>query len=252
VSAVPGDVALQSEHEADEGLPFSARVFIWSVLAVTLGATLPLLPRLSHTHEWPTFLFLGAAAAIAQLFSTRTPRDQSYHSATLFLIVGILLLPPELVMLLPVVQHIPEWLKARYRWYIQTFNICNYTLGVLAAWGATQLVAQTHDYTKLRIAIAGTLACIVVVALNHILLALMLKLARGHTLRETGLFDVENLTTELVVAALGVAMYAFWVTNEWLIPFAIAPLVLIHRSLSVPQLQAEARVDPKTGLFNAR
>src|SRR5881296_695392 len=40
--------------------------------------------------------------------------------------------------------------------------------------------------------------------------------------------------------------------NPWLIPFVVAPLVLIHRSLSVPQLQAEARVDPKTGLFNAR
>src|SRR5439155_6406262 len=31
-----------------------------------------------------------------------------------------------------------------------------------------------------------------------------------------------------------------------------APLVLINRSLSVPALQMEARVDPKTGLFNAR
>src|SRR5881296_4436262 len=40
--------------------------------------------------------------------------------------------------------------------------------------------------------------------------------------------------------------------NPWLIPFAVAPLILVHRSLSVPQLQAEARVDPKTGLFNAR
>ena len=29
-------------------------------------------------------------------------------------------------------------------------------------------------------------------------------------------------------------------------------MLLIHRALSVPQLQAEARVDPKTGLFNAR
>ena len=41
-------------------------------------------------------------------------------------------------------------------------------------------------------------------------------------------------------------------SNPWLIPFALAPLVLIHRSLSVPALQAEARDDPKTGLFNAR
>ena len=45
---------------------------------------------------------------------------------------------------------------------------------------------------------------------------------------------------------------AFWTGNPWLVPFAIAPLLLIHRALSVPQLQAEARVDPKTGLFNAR
>src|SRR5205807_1610949 len=40
--------------------------------------------------------------------------------------------------------------------------------------------------------------------------------------------------------------------NPWLIFAALAPLVVVHRSLSVPQLQAEARVDPKTGLYNAR
>src|SRR5207253_1019573 len=34
--------------------------------------------------------------------------------------------------------------------------------------------------------------------------------------------------------------------------FALAPLILLQRSLAVPALQAEARVDPKTGLFNAR
>src|SRR5207302_927598 len=43
-----------------------------------------------------------------------------------------------------------------------------------------------------------------------------------------------------------------WLYDAWLTPFAIAPLILVHRSLAVPTLQAEARVDPKTGLFNAR
>jgi diguanylate cyclase (GGDEF)-like protein/putative nucleotidyltransferase with HDIG domain len=66
------------------------------------------------------------------------------------------------------------------------------------------------------------------------------------------LFSFPSLSTDLVLAMLGVAMGAFWVGNPWLIPFAVAPLLLIHRSLSVPQLQEEARVDPKTGLFNAR
>ena len=83
-------------------------------------------------------------------------------------------------------------------------------------------------------------------------MAPMLHLARGHSLRESGLFSFPSLSTDLVLAMLGVAMAAFWVANPWLIPFAVAPLLLIHRSLSVPQLQEEARVDPKTGLFNAR
>ena len=66
------------------------------------------------------------------------------------------------------------------------------------------------------------------------------------------LFSYQPLSTEFVFAALGVSLAAFWNWNPWLDPFAIAPLVLVHRSLSVPQLQAEARVDPKTGLYNAR
>src|SRR5207253_1332467 len=43
-----------------------------------------------------------------------------------------------------------------------------------------------------------------------------------------------------------------WAHNPSLLPFALAPLILLQRSLAVPALQAEARVDPKTGLFNAR
>ena len=55
-----------------------------------------------------------------------------------------------------------------------------------------------------------------------------------------------------MLAALGVGVAAFWHSNPWLIPIALAPLLLINRSLSVPALQLEARVDPKTGLFNTR
>ena len=40
------------------------------------------------------------------------------------------------------IMHIPEWLKERYPWYMQTFNICNYTIGNLATWGAAHLVLR--------------------------------------------------------------------------------------------------------------
>jgi hypothetical protein len=52
----------------------------------------------------------------------------------------------------------------------------------------------------------------------------MLRLARGFTFRDTGLFDPEYLATDLVLAALGVAVYAFWQSNPWLVPFALTPL----------------------------
>ena len=78
----------------------------------------------------------------------------------------------------------------------------------------------------------------------------MLHLARGHS--PLSIFTFESLTTDSVLACLGVAVAAFWHVNPWLIAFAVAPLLLVHRSLSVPALQEEARVDPKTGLFNAR
>ena len=42
------------------------------------------------------------------------------------------------------------------------------------------------------------------VALNHFLLAPMLHLASGHSLRESGLFSFQSLSTDLVLATLGV------------------------------------------------
>jgi diguanylate cyclase (GGDEF)-like protein len=152
-----------------------------------------------------------------------------------------------------VVQHIPEWLKVRYAWFIQSFNICNQTLNLMGAWAAAQLVLSASPVAELHArALAGLAACVVYVLLNHVLLGVMLKLARGHSLRSTGLFSLESLSTDLVLAGLGVVIWGLSGWNPWLIPFAISPLVLIQRSLSVPALQEDARVDPKTGLFNAR
>src|SRR5829696_5156431 len=256
MSAVPTDISLVAEAGSGraEALPRNARIYFLLLLLATAAATLPFIARMQNTHDWLAFFILGSAAAVAQLFVVRTPRDQAYHTAIVFLIAAAFLLPPELVALMGIVQHVPEWLKMRYRWYLQTFNICNYVLGSMAVWFLAKRILNWHAIpgNTLRVAVAGLVCCVVFVAINHTVLALMLHFARRHTLRETGLFELEHLATDLVLAALGVVTYAFWQTNPWLIPFAIAPLVLVHRSLAVPQLQAEARVDPKTGLFNAR
>ena len=86
-------------------------------------------------HDWMTFVVLAAAATVAQVFPVKSPRNLMYHTSVVFLVAAALLLPPELIVLIPLVQTIPEWLKERYPWPIQVFNISNYTLDGLAAWG---------------------------------------------------------------------------------------------------------------------
>jgi diguanylate cyclase (GGDEF)-like protein/putative nucleotidyltransferase with HDIG domain len=236
-------------------LTLRAKLYVALVGGLTIGIAAPLIGRLDlNTHGWPTFLILASAAALTQLFVVTTTRNQSYHTAIVFLIAAALLLPPELVALMAVVQHVPDWLKHRYPWYIQTFNICNYTLNGLAAWGAARLTADGFGLLNSHIsfAVGGLAACAVFVALNHVFLAIALSLGRGQRLGGTGLFSAANLSTDLVLAALGIGVATFWDVNPWLVPFGIAPLILIHRSLHVPQLEEQARIDPKTRLFNVR
>ena len=261
MSAIPSDVRLESDASEPEqrrrALPKSAAAYGVAIGFAALAATIPLLSRLdnSDTSKWTTFLILAAGAAASHTYTVRTARDTAFHTSWVFLIPSALLLPPELVALLGVVMHVPEWLKERYAWYIQSFNICNYTLGNLATWGAAALLLRADGLVpddNLRWALAGLAACVVAVGANHIVLAPMVSLARGHSLREAGVFSFESLSTDFILATLGLAVAAFWDLNPWLIPFAVAPLLLIHRSLAIPQLQAEARVDSKTGLYNAR
>src|SRR5438105_10036663 len=232
-----------------------AVVYCGVVMAFAAAVAAPLLTNLHATGEdWAAFVVFSSCAAVAQLFTVQTPRNHGFQMTNVFVIPAVLLLPAPLVALIAVVQHIPEWLNSRKAWYVQSFNIANYTLDALAAYAVAREIESSAGFVgpHAREALAGVTAAVVFVVLNHLLLAVMLNLARGYSLLETGLFSFDGLSTELILAGLGVGVATFWWLNPWLIPFALAPLVLIHRSLAVPQLQAEARVDPKTGLYHAR
>ncbi|HWC32757.1 MAG TPA: GGDEF domain-containing protein, partial [Actinomycetota bacterium] len=241
----------------DDGhLPARAALFLVGVAVATAAvAAEPLSELRSGTGGWVTFFVLAAAAAVAQLFAVQAPRNAARHYTTVvFLIAGVLLLPAGLVALLGVVQHVPEWVKLRYAWYIQTFNILNYTLSCLAAWWAVHLVLDPVDGLSAggRWAAAAAVACLAFVSLNHGLLAPMMHLAGRRRIWKSELFSIESLSTDLILAALGAGFATLWLTNRWLVLAVVAPLVLIQRSLNVAGLEEEARVDAKTGLYNAR
>jgi diguanylate cyclase (GGDEF)-like protein len=105
---------------------------------------------------------------------------------------------------------------------------------------------------ELRLAVVGLGGAVSFVAVNHALLVPMLAMARNYSARESGLFSFDSLSVDLVLAFLGAGLAVFWLLDAWALPLVLSPLLLIHRALAVPQLQAEARIDGKTGLANAR
>ena len=238
---------------APAGLPARARLYFAGVLAAALGLgglalTAPV--HLTSDH-WQALALLVVGAAIAHYFVVHTPSNQVFHVGLAFTVAGAVLLPARLIVLLCVAQHLSDWAKERYRWYIQTFNISNYVLAALAAHEVAKLAGDGVT-TGSRGMLAGAGACFAFVLVNHLLLARMLLLARGRTLRESGLFRFESFTSDVVLALFGLTLAILWQLDPWALAIVLPPLSLIQRALTVPQLWAEARVDPKTGLFNAR
>ncbi len=235
------------------GLPFSATVYLAVVGAIAVVVALPVLQDLSlETPGWTTFLILTGCAAVAQLFTVRTKRNYAYHTTAVFLVAGALLLPASLVALMPLALRAPDWARRRISSAVQAFNVAAYTLAVLAAYAGAHLAHDVVHGQNAEAAAAGLVAMALLVAVQAGISAPMVAFMRRCSLFDTGIFSTHGLTTELVLAALGVAVAGLWTGNPWLVPFALAPLLVVQRSLSVPKLEEEARVDPKTGLFNAR
>ena len=149
--------------EEGERLPKAAFAFYLLVGAAAIIAAGPFVAQISHERTgWIVFAILAVGAALAQLFVVVAPRrggssegTLSYHTTAVFLLPAALLLAPPLAALIPIAQHVPEWLKKRQPWYIGTFNIFNYTLTILATLAVNRWVLGLDGLignTDLRIA----------------------------------------------------------------------------------------------------
>jgi diguanylate cyclase (GGDEF)-like protein/putative nucleotidyltransferase with HDIG domain len=242
-------------------MSYRAWAHIWCVLMV--GAVLSglALPGLAQSEpQWLTFAVLTVLATLAQFLEAEAPGRQSYYPHLVFFFAAVLLLHPFLFVLLVVIPHLVEWAKKRLEdspflrdWYIQPFNITTHIIaGSAARWVYTALNGDAVTFLTLSSVLAVTVAAFVYVVLNHFIVGLVLVLARGVSWRESGILDIENLLSDLIMLLLGAIVAVLWKLNPWLIIPALSPLVMMHRALMIPKLQQEAQTDSKTGLWNAR
>lgn len=236
-------------------LSFPARIYLGVVIAgavVACGQSYFRLP--AHVHGWEAFAVLTVLATLSQVYVVEGRNNQSYRTSIAFLVAAVVVLGPAFIGPLVVLHYIPSWFKDRTRGLVQSFNIANTALAMIAAGAAFHALSGdnvAHEPAG-KYALAGLVAIAVFVVVNHVLLARMISLASSRSMFATGLFSFESLSTDLGLAALGIGVAAFWSVNGWLIFFVLGPLLIIHRALYVPQLRELAQADVKTGLMNAK
>ncbi len=158
------------------------------------------------------------------------------------------------------IPHMVEWLHKRLtdspllrHWYIQPFNIGTHVIaGISARWFYASLGGNVSEFSFQISVLAPTVAVFGYVLVNHLLVGQVLVLARGMSWRDSGTLEVSSLLTDVVMMFVGFGIAALWNLSPWLMLPGVAPLVLIYRALTVPELQREAQTDEKTGLWNAR
>jgi diguanylate cyclase (GGDEF)-like protein len=238
---------------APTGLPRAALHFLLQTGAVAVAFGLAASLSESRDGRWSTFVILLLAALGAQAAAVHVSGNQVFHTGLAFTVAAAVSLQPREVIAICIAQHLADWVRRKYPWYIQTFNILNYSVSALAAWAVNKAVlgsvSEPPRFLHVVAAVGGGAAFVLT---NHALLARMLNLARAYSLKATGLFSLDGILTDASLAATGVGVAIALRNYPSAALVAALPLFLIHRALVIPELRLQAARDPKTALLNMR
>lgn len=240
--------------------PARDRSALWAELypalvgVAAVAAFLPLAMLIGLNRDtWLTTLILTSGAACSQVIDTSVARHRSMHIAHVFVLAAALLLPPQLVLFVAAVQFVPRWLRRQEQPAEFLLDVVVVAVTAIAAWSAGSWRGAVSEAIGpgAAWATAGLAACLVFVLVDWLLRYGRRSLGRSETASRDDDLSLRDSAADLAVITLGVALAVLIDTNPWLAPFAVAPLALVHRSLRVPMLEQQVRVEPKTGLYNA-
>ncbi len=180
---------------------------------------------------------LAVMAAATQVFKVDGPTNRSnYNIAWLLYGFALVSLGLQAALFVILVAHLAEWIRHRYPWFIQAFNVAVYALAAIAADFTYRLINPAGSPLDLRGAV-GLLAAIVVFTLiNHLLVGLVIRFARGQSFAESGVFDFLPLAIDFTLLGLGVASAIIFLYNPFAAILNVIPAYLLYQALKVPAM----------------
>jgi diguanylate cyclase (GGDEF)-like protein/putative nucleotidyltransferase with HDIG domain len=233
------------------GISIKAKFYIWVTILGGMALTVAHFSNLQFVNVW--LLPLACLAAIGQVFKVEGATHRSSYNIAwqVYGFTYVLLGIPETLFVV-IFAHIVEWIWHRYPWYIQAFNIASYILTLSAASLVyTWINPGMEPFT--RTGLLGLMISLAVFTMtNHLLVGMVIWLARGQDLLQSGVFEVLSLIIDYTLIILGAATAMLWTLQPLASIFTVIPLYLIYSTLKVPALERQTETDPKTQLFNAR
>lgn len=228
-----------------ELVPWSGIAFVGTTCSLALGLTLASAGHASARH-WQAVALLTALAALTPLFTVYGPEFTVYDTASVFVVAAALLTSPALAAFVGIPACLVDALRRR----VSVVSLAHNSAAIAVAAFVTSLVAHASSglapvprALALLVALASY-ACIITGAD-----ALFGYFARGSSRPQ---LPATALAAEAALASIGVGFAALLGADPWRAPFALAPLLFIHRLQRLPALEDEAARDAKTGLLNMR
>ena len=212
-------------------LSSTAKLYIPGIILVGFGLIVWNTMKLDWSNTW--LVLLAALGAVAQTLKVEGSTNRTNYSIAWF-VYGFTFIAfgAAATMFVVLVSHLVEWLWHKYPWYIQTFNIGNHVIAVCLA----GLVFTSLNLTG---ALALAAANLTFVFVNHFLLAVVVKLARGQSFAESGLFEFLTLFLDFTVLSMGAVTALIWQFNPFASVLNILPLYLLYNALRVPALMRQ-------------
>ncbi len=196
---------------------------------------------------------LAGLAALAQVLKVEGATDRSSYNISWVLYgftFAYLGLPAVVFVIL--IAHLVEWAWHKYPWYIQLYNMAAYAIPISMAGLIYGWINPSLEMFNLLGTIGILSALFAFTVLNHLMIGLVIWLARGERFSTSGVFEVLTLMIDFTLMGMGVASALIWLINPSAAILNIIPLYLVYSVLKVPALQRQTEIDQKTQLFNAR
>ncbi len=226
------------------------KAYLIIVYMLALGILGWTLSAMRWNGQW-ILLGLCIAGGLASIFKVEGATNRSHYTIS-FLIYGFAfaLLGSPAALVVITISALVEWLWRRPPWFIQAFNLACYILVTYAAGLVYSLLNPAGDMNSAIAVVAIFFSMATFTLLNHLMVGIIVWLARGENFDKSGVFDFLPLVMDLTLLSMGASMVIVWNHNPLALVLFTLPLYLIYSTLRVPALERQTETDSKTGLFN--